>query len=148
MGKKFFILISIWLLLVVLAIGGLVISNKTTITSSDTNTNNTSGSKGTSGVYGKILAGPTCPIVILGQEDKCQSKPVEAMIIVSTSNSTSEITRARSDKDGNFRIALEPGTYLLKPAPTNSYLGSKPQIVTVQEAKFTQVNLSYDTAIR
>jgi hypothetical protein len=58
------------------------------------------------------------------------------------------VAEVRSDPDGRFRIILEPGTYMLRPASAAIYPQAPAQAVTVARDKFTPVRIVYDSGIR
>ena len=62
-----------------------------------------------SGVEGKVLRGPTCPV--LSDIDPCPDEPFSAIFHVFSNQS--EVKIFQSDSLGNFRIGLEPGIYLV-----------------------------------
>lgn len=103
---------------------------------------------GKSGIMGKIVLGPTCPAVGSGMEDECQDKPYQGTVAVKTSDGTKEITKFTSDAEGNFKVSLTPGDYLLVPVSDSRSSFGKPQNVTVKEGEFTSVTIPYDTGIR
>ena len=102
-----------------------------------------------SGIAGKILLGPTCPVVRPGMEDECADKPYQATVVVKTASGAREVTRFQSDSKGLFRVLLQPGTYLLEPAPGGPILPhAAPMTVQVDAGMFTEVTIFYDTGIR
>lgn len=101
---------------------------------------------GKSGIMGKISLGPTCPVVRL-EGDVCQDKPYQGTVAVRTSDGIKEVTKFTSDAEGNFKVSLAPGDYLLVSA-SGSRPFAKPQTVTVKESEFTSVTVSFDTGIR
>lgn len=152
MHSRILLLALALLILSSIIAGGLfyVAGNKTTILPVPEPSGQIQGD-GKSGVFGKVLIGPTCPVVFPGQTG-CEDKPLEAEIIVLASDNTRELGKFKSDAQGNYRIALPAGTYTLKPAPrsTQMTLGSigKPEIVTIEENQFIEINLYYDSGIR
>ena len=101
------------------------------------------------GIAGRILLGPTCPVVRPGMEDECADKPYQATIVVKTANGSHEVTRFQSDSKGLFRVPLRPGTYLLEPVPGGPILPhAAPMTVQVDAGMFTEVTIFYDTGIR
>lgn len=101
-----------------------------------------------SGIEGQVLVGPQCPVERPG-DPNCQDKPYQAAVIVKSADGSREIARFTSGSDGRFRVALEPGTYLLDPqSQTSPFPRGVPQTVTVEAGKYSQVTISYDTGIR
>lgn len=98
-----------------------------------------------SGIYGKAILGPTCPVERPGEV--C-SKPYQGVIVVKNSDKTREVTRFVTDSDGLFRVKLQPGKYYLAIDPKNRLPFLKEQLVEVKPDQFTEINLSLDTGIR
>ena len=101
----------------------------------------------TSGISGKVMIGPTCPVVRPDMADQCKDKPHQANVIVKDSQGK-EITRFSSDANGEFKVALKPGTYHLDPQSPNMLPRGKPQDVVVEDGKYTDILISYDSGIR
>ncbi|HEY7667229.1 MAG TPA: carboxypeptidase-like regulatory domain-containing protein [Actinomycetota bacterium] len=105
-----------------------------------------SGSPTRSGVQGVVMAGPQCPVEQLGSP--CPDQPFEGTVRASAQDGTI-VGETQTDERGRFRIALEPGTYLIEVVvaaggPTTS----TPQPVRVEDGSFTRVSLQVDTGIR
>lgn len=98
-----------------------------------------------SGIRGRVLIGPTCPVQRVGQT--CV-RPYRATIVVRSEPAGRLVARARSSADGRFTVALVPGRYVLVPQPGRPYPRSSPQTVTVRSHRYTRVLISYDTGIR
>ncbi len=102
-----------------------------------------------SGIVGKVLIGPQCPVVSTQLEERCKDKPYRATIVVKTRDGLQVVTRFTSDRDGHFRIILPTGTYLLEPLRGGSPVPYGKQLkVTVLPGQFTDVTVQYDTGIR
>lgn len=98
-----------------------------------------------SGIIGKVLIGPTCPVERPG---KTCERPYRATITVRRETSRTLVARVHSSAQGRFRIALAPGTYLLLPQNRRPYPRSSPHVATVRRHRYTAVLLSYDSGIR
>ena len=102
-----------------------------------------------SGIEGKVVKGPMCPVERLDQP--CPDKAVEAEIEIQGQDDQDNKLRIRSGKDGRFRIDLTPGKYTLTPISPNPGAPPRapgPQSVTVESGKYTQVTIKYDSGIR
>ena len=99
----------------------------------------------TSGIFGQVFIGPVCPVVQVN--NPCPDKPYQATIIVLDSN-RNQVTRFQTDAQGNFKIGLKPGTYILAPQSPNVMPSASEQTVTVTSGLFTQVTITYDSGIR
>ena len=98
-----------------------------------------------SGIAGKALFGPTCPVERPGET--CV-RPYRATIVIRRETTHRLVARVRSSAQGRFRIALSPGTYLLVPQNGSPYPRSSPQLATVRRHHYTHVVISYDSGIR
>jgi hypothetical protein len=101
-----------------------------------------------SGVKGRVLIGPMCPVVQEGVP--CPDAPFEATIKVRKVSSGKVVAKVRSGRDGRFRVNLGAGRYLLEPVSPNGgappYAG--PIEVRVRAHQFTRVTITYDSGIR
>jgi hypothetical protein len=98
-----------------------------------------------SGIEGQVFIGPMCPVVQVGQE--CPDQPYQAVLTVNSPEGE-RIVQVQTDEEGRFRIPLEPGEYILHPESPNALPLTKEQAVIVEEGKFTQVIVNYDSGIR
>lgn len=103
---------------------------------------------GTSGVFGRVVLGPQCPVEQEGSP--CPDEPAEAEVRVMTIDGADVVADERTDADGRFRIPVEPGTYTIQafPLEEDTIVFAKPQNLTVPEGEFVEVNVSLDTGIR
>jgi hypothetical protein len=111
--------------------------------------NHGAGSSGrlTTGVIGRVLAGPTCPVERAGQS-AC-IRPVEGATIVALDSARHETGRVTSDSTGAYFLPLPPGTYEIVPQAVAGLLGVAPaSTVTVTTGPPVQLDLRYDTGIR
>jgi hypothetical protein len=98
-----------------------------------------------SGIRGRVLLGPTCPVQRIGQT--CV-RPYQATITIRNEGTGKLVARVRSSANGRFRVALAPGTYLLVQHTGRPYPRSSPQTATVRSHRYTRVVISYDSGIR
>jgi hypothetical protein len=99
----------------------------------------------TSGLYGQVLTGPMCPVMQIGKP--CPDQPYQATIAVLDQNHN-RVTQFQSDAQGQFKIGLKPGTYILAPESSNSMTRAGEQTVTVIAHQFIRVTINYDSGIR
>jgi len=73
-----------------------------------------------------------CPLIILSQDAK------------------KEITRVTADENGNYRVALSPGDYILdvQGRKPKGHLRAKPQPFTIVSNHTVHVDVNIDTGIR
>ena len=100
-----------------------------------------------SGIAGKVLVGPMCPVMIEGQE--CPDQPYQATLTV-TSLQGRKIIQFQADEQGNFNIPLAPGEYILHPEtpPDKPLPFADDQRFTVNPGEFTRLIVQYDSGIR
>ena len=100
-----------------------------------------------SGIAGKVLLGPICPVMIEGQE--CPDQPYQATLTVIDSKGR-KIVQFQTDEQGNFKIPLAPGEYVLHPEtpPDKPLPYADEQTFTVAPGEFTRLNVLYDSGIR
>lgn len=104
------------------------------------------GAPDDSGIRGRALLGPTCPVVTEGME--CRPEPYEAGIRVLAAGSSELVATVRSGKDGRFEVFLTPGDYVLAGVSTAESFPSKPVEVTVRPGTFARVTMAFDSGIR
>jgi hypothetical protein len=98
-----------------------------------------------SGIEGRVLLGPQCPVV--SQASPCPDKPVSAEVVAMRLEDR-EVFSVRSGPDGRFRLALPPGTYEVQALVTAGAMFAKPVNVTVSSGGFVRVDVLLDTGIR
>ncbi|MGH2683228.1 MAG: carboxypeptidase-like regulatory domain-containing protein [Actinomycetota bacterium] len=103
------------------------------------------GGAADSGIEGRVLLGPQCPVV--SEESPCPDKPVVAEVVAIRLEDREEFS-ARSGSDGRFRLALGPGTYEVQALVTAGAMFAKPVNVTVPPGEFVRVDVLLDTGIR
>ena len=101
-----------------------------------------------SGITGRLMIGPTCPVMTNPPDPNCADRGYQTTMIVATADGSSEITRFTSDSAGNFSVALPPGTYLLAPAGTTRFPQGGRELVTVNAHAFTNTVINFDSGIR
>jgi len=98
-----------------------------------------------SGIEGQVFIGPMCPVVKVGEE--CPDETYQATLSVNSPKGE-RIVQVQTDKDGLFKIPLEPGEYILHPESPNVMPYANEQTVIVEAGRFTKVIVSYDSGIR
>ena len=104
-----------------------------------------------SGIAGRVVAGPTCPVERVPPDPQCQPRPLAASLRIHPAGKHSPVDTVRSGSDGRFSIHLAPGVYVVKPlARSGSPLPRPPapSQVRVRVGRFTHVTITYDTGIR
>jgi hypothetical protein len=103
------------------------------------------GGDGASGVRGRVLAGPQCPVEMA--ESPCPDLPWEGTV-VATETESGETFTASTDADGRFELPLAPGNYEVTIDAASTPPTAEPQTVTVEEGSFTEIDVFVDTGIR
>ena len=100
-----------------------------------------------SGITGKALIGPMCPVMIEGQD--CPDQPYQATITINSLEGR-QIVRFQTDEQGNFHIPVAPGEYILHPETPEGmpYPFADDQSFVVLPGEFTRIIVLYDSGIR
>jgi hypothetical protein len=102
------------------------------------------------GVAGRILIGPTCPVVT----PSCPpAKPGKGTVRIETAPRSRRgggqlVKRVKSDQHGRFSTTLRAGSYMLVVEKASGYPVPKPSVVDVEAGVVSQVTLALDTGIR
>jgi hypothetical protein len=101
-----------------------------------------------SGIVGRVVTGPTCPVEQAGQT--CPDEPLVATLVVRDRGSDRDVRTLQSGEDGQFRASLAPGEYWLVPISPNPGAPpyAEPIAVTVAQGRYTYVTVRYDSGIR
>ncbi len=102
---------------------------------------------GGTGIQGRVLAGPTCPVVTLN-DPSCNDRPVAGATILILDARGTEVARLLTDAGGNYAIALPAGQYTIEPQPVEGFMHlAEPVAVTVGDG-VASVDIAFDTGIR
>jgi hypothetical protein len=104
-------------------------------------------SSGDSGIRGTVLLGPTCPVETL--ESPCLDRPL-ADVEIRVLRGDDVVATVRSDGEGRFAVALDPGRYEVQAVVEEGGPGmsAKPVDVVVTNGVFNDVNVPVDSGIR
>ena len=97
-----------------------------------------------SGIERQVTIRPMRPVERKGVPN---AQPYQARITV-LDPAGREVAVVDSDAEGKFRIALAPGTYVVRPATAGPYPRASEQRVEVGRNKTTRVDIVYDSGIR
>jgi len=100
-----------------------------------------------SGITGTVTIGPTQPVSTPGTPD---SEPYSAELMITPEGGAhlKPPTKVTSAEDGSFQVNLEPGTYVIQSASTESLPSLAPLTVVVEPNAFTPVEVVFDSGIR
>jgi hypothetical protein len=98
-----------------------------------------------SGIEGQVLLGPMCPVV--QPEQECPDQPYQATLTVKTPDGV-QITQFQSDAQGQFKVTLVPGEYILHPESPNGVPFAGDQSFVVETGRYTHLTVNYDSGIR
>ncbi len=99
----------------------------------------------TSGVTGRVTAGPTCPVE--RPDEPCADKPVDTTLRLLRKDGSVAAT-GKSYSDGSFRMIVAPGSYRLVADWPSRIGGCGPVEVNVEYGRFTYADIGCDTGIR
>lgn len=100
-----------------------------------------------SGIKGKVLIGPLCPVVKIGEE--CPDKPYATRLAITTSDQMKTIKEFISDENGKFNIEVPPGEYAIYSAVAANVLPyCNSDIIKVNKNSYTDITVHCDTGIR
>lgn len=104
----------------------------------------------TRSVTGRATAGPICPVERNPPDPACAARPVAGAVLVFQDVTGAEVTRAITDQNGHFSVALAPGAYRLVPRPVAGLMGGgRPLEFQVEAGKtLPPLAVTYDTGIR
>jgi hypothetical protein len=109
-----------------------------------------SGTVSSSGISGRVVEGPTCPVERVPPDPRCAPRPLAATMRVHPRGGRTAVL-VHSGADGRFRVRLAPGTYVVQPLRQGSSPFPRPpapSTVRVRRGRFTYVTIMYDTGIR
>lgn len=97
---------------------------------------------------GTVTAGPTCPVQSV--DNPCKDRPVPQQMVRVETSEGKLITTTTTDQQGQFRVQLAPGRYVLSVPRAGVGIVGRTQktVVTVSNEQITTVHLVIDTGIR
>ncbi|MDQ2894279.1 MAG: carboxypeptidase-like regulatory domain-containing protein [Actinomycetota bacterium] len=98
-----------------------------------------------SGLRGRVLYGPTCPVQRPGAI--CE-RPYQATLVVSRTASRGTVARVSTSADGRFTVPLRAGSYLVRVTSHTTYPRSWSQKISVTRHHFTSLTIRIDSGIR
>jgi hypothetical protein len=99
--------------------------------------------EGPSGLRGIVTRGPLMPVCRV--DVPCYGPAEVTLVFVRRGR---EVARTRSRADGRYRIALLPGTYLVRTTKKGVGSAIKPPRAVVPSGRYASVDFLLDTGIR
>ena len=107
--------------------------------------------QGTGTLKGHVTLGPLVPVVREGEPEPTPAPEVYAarQIVVYAEDGRTEIERAQIDPDGNYRVALPPGNYVVDINRTGiDHADGLPKRIEILSGGMTHLDVDIDTGIR
>ncbi len=98
-----------------------------------------------SGIKGKMTIWPNAPRC---QTGKLCSGPYQGTVLVKSADGTQTITQFTANSDGTFKVNVPAGQYILTGPNTGLPPILMPQKVTVENGKYTEVSIQFDSGMR
>jgi hypothetical protein len=102
---------------------------------------------GGTGIQGRVIAGPTCPVVTLN-DPSCDDRPIVGAIVLILDVQGTEIARLVTDAAGAYSVTLPSGSYSIEPQPVDGVMRAAEAVSVTVGKSFVTVDLQYDTGIR
>lgn len=103
-----------------------------------------------SGVIGRVHLGPQCPVETEG--DPCEDKPAAGSKVTVAKQRPGDsyaggevVARTTTDADGNYRVAVAPGKYVVT---ADAGMSCERKDARVGAGAYSKVDISCDTGIR
>ena len=87
------------------------------------------------------------PVRSVERRGAANREPYQATIVV-VNDAGREVASVQTDTEGRFRLAVPPGTYVLRPKSPGMYPRASEQRVLVRRNAITQVEIVYDSGKR
>jgi len=104
-----------------------------------------------SGIAGRTLAAPTCPVEMVPPDPTCAPRAISVTIRISAVGRRAPVEVVHSGSDGRFRVRLPAGSYEVSPQRRAGSPYPRPPApfrVRVSRGRFTYSTVYYDTGIR
>jgi hypothetical protein len=103
------------------------------------------------GIGGRVVAGPTCPVERNPPLPQCSPRPLAVRVRISRVGKRHLVKVVRSAADGHFKVFLPAGTYSVRGLEVGQSPLPRPPSpfrVHVRSGRLTHVTITYDTGIR
>lgn len=101
-------------------------------------------------IFGSVLLGPTCPVVMDPPDPRCADRPYQTQLVLTTADQSRVIREFNSDVNGKFNIEVPPGEYAIRSAAAANILPycASNDTIRVVANDFVGITVSCDTGIR
>jgi hypothetical protein len=100
-------------------------------------------------IYGTVMLGPTCPVVMDPPDPECADRPYSTTLALTTPDGAKVIKTFTSNDEGKFNTEVPPGQYAIRSAAVANilpYCATEPFTVAVNGS--TEVAVNCDSGIR
>lgn len=101
-----------------------------------------------SGIKGTITLTGNCPGPQRKDDNTCGPRPYEGEFAVKRSSDQVVVATGKSDHEGQFKIDVAPGKYIITQAGEARYPMIHSDEIVVEKHKFTTVKLTADLGMR
>src|SRR3989344_268334 len=112
----------VYIVLPVLLIGGAITVMSVTALRYEKSDGDDTAGKFMGIIIGRVLFGPTCPVVSDPPDSKCADKPYATSLVLTTPDGARVIKTFSSDAEGTFRVEAPPGHYAIRSATAANIL--------------------------
>lgn len=123
------------------------IATSTTATSTDT-TSRPGGPLLTGSLIGRVMLGPTCPVMRNPPDPNCADRPYTTTVVVTVAGTNKEVGRQTTDADGNFIFAFLPGKYDVRAMGGTTLPRCSTATATLIKGETSRADIYCDTGIR
>jgi hypothetical protein len=102
---------------------------------------------GGTGIQGRVLAGPTCPVVT-ANDPSCNDRPVAGATLVVLDARGTEVARVVTDVNGHYEVTLPNGPYTIEPQPVDGFMRTADPVPATVADDVLTIDIGYDTGIR
>ncbi len=109
--------------------------------------NDATGPAGTGALAGRVSLWPSAPVERSGVPAPRRPAPGAKIMVYGPGHQ--EIAAVTTDEEGDFRVQLPPGTYLVELAPDRrGFTKNLPATVTITSGQETHLQILLDTGLR
>ena len=104
-----------------------------------------------SGLAGRVLMAPTCPVERVPPQPGCAPRPLVAVLSIQRFGTHAHARKVHTASDGRFHILLPAATYTVQALPLGASPFPRPpppRRVQVHSGRFARITILYDTGIR